>query len=100
MKENAEGVKMLYFTDLQGHELFNKHQKYVIIGELNRTEILKEFIAEDYEELFYAIEKYIGKSLLRRIDPLGYFLVGVNRIYELRPYKRMLGKIKPVEILC
>ncbi len=99
IKESEDENKKLYFDEIKGYELFNKHSKYVVIGDVNRRNINMKFIAEDYESLYSAIEIYIAHTLTKGYDPLGYFLVGLERIYELREYKKLLGKAAPLQVM-
>lgn len=98
IQKTEDEKKKLYFDELKGYELFNQHSKYVVIGDVNRRNINMNFIAEEYESLYSAIEIYIAHALTKRYDPLGYFLVGLERIYELRAYKTLLGKVSPLQV--
>jgi len=93
--EKTDGRDKLNFRNISETQLFEAHSRYVIIGEANRRGISKEYIAFDHKQIYEAINRYILKALLKRHDPLGYFLVPLDRIIELRPYKRMLRTAPP-----
>ena len=94
--EESTNKKKLEFYDLCEKTLFADNQRYLIVGEANRTNMCKEYFISDLHELYNAIQKYIANALSNRIEPLDYFLVSISRLYDLRSYKRLLRKQKPV----
>ncbi|MHA2100325.1 MAG: hypothetical protein ACW99A_16740 [Candidatus Kariarchaeaceae archaeon] len=93
--------KVLCFREIKVEDIFvfgeNYPGKYMLIGKMNRSNLSKEYIIENVEELYNAIEKYIAGALFKRLDPLGYFLVSFNRVFDLREYKRLFAKSEPMQ---
>lgn len=96
MAKNIDDKKKLAFIDVSEADLFAEPTKYVLLGEVNRTSLSQDYIVHNLTELYNAIQKYIITALQKRTEPLEYYLVEVDRLYDLRPFKRLLSKQKPV----